>query len=626
PAFLLLGFFDDLSLPKLQISDYGILQKKKKICINILMASKRMILYSSVFFVFAIFIFMHPNIASNKLFSEDYDISKYQTKSSRVLNPFRQPVIAHHPPIQKNNTSGENFWYSNWNHLNPFSSWVKIDENQMLLPPLRHRPPIYTYYEFTKTKKEEEEEVASNTDQANAEGALLLTWSRAWWAQGFKPIILGPADAMNNPLAMELQFKDLGDTLKNQIFRWLAWENMGTGILCDYLLFPMAAREDPLLEFLRRGEYPRLTRFENLASGLFVGSKADITAALKQALSNEDLKSAKDFISAVIPNTFLIDPNHAALAYYNSKMITDKYPKLEDKINNRDSKSLMLLNQLIIAHLQSTWQNVFHKGIAVLKPLPSHMTVLIEPAMTLASFLSNCPDSPLPASCPPNFPKCKPCVASQPLKISTPSVYKKTSSLYTIGTVPHPHTNAIFTSTDKELDISWVRRVSERDSWIIALTKDLLGTGLSGLSRMSEFKEAVASESTIGSSLWLLAENPLPEHLDWYFGFTLSKRETSDGKSETPVPGPERRPKKKADPSDGPVATESELELERELVKKIYKLREGMSDEQDIIRKAIEAWNLADTEAWRFVKAFMAQIKDERLKWENEEKIYAAGL
>ncbi|RKF77466.1 hypothetical protein GcM1_219052 [Golovinomyces cichoracearum] len=588
------------------------------------MALKRMTLYSGVFFAFAIFIFMHPNIASNKLLSEDYDISKYQAKSSSVLNPFRQPIIAHHPPIQKkNSTHGENYWYSNWNHFNPFSSWVKIDENQIRLPPLRNRAPIYTYYEFT-TAKEEEEAAATNTDQANAEDALLLTWSRAWWAQGFKPIILGPADAMNSPLAVELQFKDLGGTLKNQIFRWLAWENMGTGILCDYLLFPMAAHDDPLLEFLRRGEYPRLTRFENLASGLFVGSKADITAALKQALSNEDLESAKDFISAVIPNTFLIDPNHAALAYYDRKIITEKYPKLEDKINSQDSKSLMVLNQLILAHLQSTWQNIFHKGIAVLKPLPNHMTVLIEPAMTLASFLSNCPDSPLPASCPPNFPKCKPCVASQPLKISTPSVYKNTSSLYTIGTVLHPHTNAILASTGKDIDISWIRRISERDSWIIALTKDLLGTGMSGLSRMSKFKEAVASEISSGSSLWLLAENPLPEDLDWYFGFTISKSETSDGKSETPVPGPERRPKKKSDPSDGPVATESELELERELVKRVYKLREGMSDEQSLIRKAIEAWNLADTEAWRFVKAFMAQIKDEKLKWEDEEKNQAA--
>ena len=39
------------------------------------------------------------------------------------------------------------------------------------------------------------------------------------------------------------------------------------------------------------------------------------------------------------------------------------------------------------------------------------------------------------------------------------------------------------------------------------------------------------------------------------------------------------------------------------------------------IRGAAEAWNLADTEAWRFIKAFRARKLVERLQFEEEESV-----
>ena len=38
------------------------------------------------------------------------------------------------------------------------------------------------------------------------------------------------------------------------------------------------------------------------------------------------------------------------------------------------------------------------------------------------------------------------------------------------------------------------------------------------------------------------------------------------------------------------------------------------------IREAVEAWNLADTEAWKFVRAFGARKAMEKAKWEEEEE------
>jgi hypothetical protein len=548
----------------------------------------------------------------------DHKISLPKLKhipSPSILNPFRQ--AAHAPPVQKNSTNGESSWYSNWNWLSPFSSSVTLDENRSLLPPLPDRPPIYTYYDHTIEKEQE---------LKDAENAVLLTWRKAWWAQGFKPIILSPAEAMNNPLYTELQMKQLEAPMMTEMSKWLAWENMGTGMLCHYLTLPMGSNEDPLLTFLRHGEYPMLTRFDNLGSGLFAGSKADITAAVKKALANPELKAAKDFISAVPPETFEIDPKHDALAYYNDETVADKYPKIAGDIVGNGAKGLLVLNQLMISHLHGTWQNIFNRGIAVVKPHPDHMSYAVHPARRLAEFLAQCPESPMPSSCPPNRPKCKPCVASTPLKISTPPAYRNTSDLYTIGTVPHPYTMAVLTAFRDDISIPWIRRESPRDPWVTALTKELLGTGVSGAPRVIKFKEAVASQYGTAHSLWITAEGDMPDDLDWHFGFAIPRNATDNGRSETPVPGPERRPPVEHDFKDGPVPTEAELEKEKALLKRAKEFGEARTaDEEKKIRGAIEAWNLADTEAWKFARAFLARSSVERKKWEEEEKKYAGG-
>jgi hypothetical protein len=497
---------------------------------------------------------------------------------------------------------------------------VTLDENRSLLPPLANRPPVYTYYDHTLDKDE---------DLKAAQNEILLTWRRAWWAAGFKPIILSPAEAMNNPLYAELQLIDLEAPLKTEMSRWLAWEKMGTGILCSHLTLPMGRYEDRLLSYLRRGEYgathPQLTRFEKLGSGIFLGESPQITAAVKAALASKELKSAKDFKSLVPEGTFFVEPHHESLACYDVQILTDKYGKFAEKIEATKGKGLSLLNKLMTSHLHSTWQNIFSSGIAVLKPKPAHMSAMVEPAWDLAQFLAQCAESPLPASCPPNLPGCKPCVSSHPMKVSTPPAYLNTSSLYTIGTVPHPFTFGALSSLRQEIDVRWIRRDSERDTWIASLTKLVLGTGVSGAPRVIKFKEAVASEYGKAHSLWITAEKDIPSDLDWYFGFPIPRNTTDTGKSETPVPGPERRPQPVHDIQDGPIATEEEKIKEKVILTKAKEFNKARTPPEEKIRGAIEAWNLADTEAWKFARAFLARSRVERLKWEEEEKKYAGG-
>ncbi|KAK3303986.1 uncharacterized protein B0T15DRAFT_503320 [Chaetomium strumarium] len=562
------------------------------------------------------------------------------------LNPFKQPM--HPPRSQKNDTDGESVWYADWNWLlMPFSSSVTLDENRALLPMLKERTPVYCYYDNTVEKEEDH-------SSKEAESDLLLTWRRAWWAQGFKPIILGPAEAMNNPLYEELQkLQGMKPALKTDLMRWLAWENMGDGMLAQSLLFPMGPHDDPLLKYLRRAEFPRLTRFKDLEDGLFMGSKNEVAAAIKAAMASPHIKEADGFVAAVESDKkdspFTVDDAPKSLAYYSTRQIQTLYPKVDEAIKSSRGSGLKNLNQLITAHLHVTWQNIFTAGIAVVKPLPHHTTHLIKPAYELASRLAHCLESPLPDSCPPNRPNCRPCDDTKPMKITTPASYTNTSTLYTIGTVPHPYTTSTLNSLKSQISIAWIRREAHRDAWITSLTSSLFGDKeVSTTPRLLRFKEAVAAseDTTTGGgaarSLWLPAEQAMPDDLDWHFGFALPDSATyatdnqpdasssssstdasNTGSSGTIVVG--GGPPLHSE-EDGPLPSKEEIALEPALFSRAQSVVLHATKEDLAIRNAIEAWNLADTEAWRFARAYLARKTVERRKWEEEEAKYADGM
>jgi hypothetical protein len=544
---------------------------------------------------------------------------------SSVFNPFKP--ASHAPPRTDNDTYGDVSWLPDWSWLSiPFSSSVTLDEDRSLLPPLPERKPIYCYYDNTAEK-----------ETKKAESALLLTWRRAWWAQGFKPIILSSAEAMNNPLYKELQGKSVDPTLKTDMMRWLAWENMGGGLLAHHLALPMAERENALLTQLRTKKIAKLTRWKGLEDGLFAGPKAEIAAALKLAISSTQLKTAKSFISA-LPTEGAIDPfveetTPNSVAYYDAKTLTKKYAKIAEEMTSNKAAGLRSLNKLINSHLHTTWQNIFRSGIAVLKPLPAHSSKMIDPAFQLAQTLTQCGESPIQSSCPPNQPKCNQCVAAQ-LRLTTPARYSNSSNLYTIGTVPHPYTMATLNTLRERIDIPWIRRDSERDPWITALTKDINGPAVPSAPRVLKFKEAVAGPFASARSLWLSAEEAVPADIDWHFGFEIPREVLSTGRSETPVPGPERRPQPEHDIADGPVAKPEELAREPKLLQRAEGVvlgtgpdKKARKDKQaQRMRDALEAWCLGDTEAWRFARGFLARERLERILWEEEEKKYAEGV
>ena len=555
--------------------------------------------------------------------------SSFKSPWMSRFNPFKQPW--HAPPRQKNDTDGDSWWYADWKWLSmPFSSSVTLDENRSLLPVLQERTPIYCYYDNTVSK-----------DRAikDADSDLLLTWRRAWWAQGFKPIILSPAEAMNNPMYEELQkLDDMTPSLKADLMPWLAWENMGGGLLAHRLLFPMGPHHDSLLTYLRRGEFPKLTRWKDLDDGLFVGPKSDVTAAIQLAMTSSNLKEANDILAATKPDKkkddpFTVDDAPQSLAYYSQRQIQAHYGKVAEAIRESRVLGLKSLTQLITSHLHTTWQNVFSDGIAVIQPLPEHTAHLIKPAQELASQLAHCSESPMPNSCPPNLPRCTPCDDTKPLKITTPSHYANTTTLYTLGTVPHPYTTSTLTSLRPHLDIAWIRRESPRDAWITNLTATLFTAAVSSTPRILRFKEAVASDTASSSSLWLPAEHAtttaIPgaaneDDLNWHFGFALPSKATYPDDPNTPNT-PNTNTNKEQEEQQQTLFTRAQSIVLN--TKPSTKGGLPAPTSQDLaLRDAVEAWNLADTEAWRFCRAYLARQTVERRTWYEAEAKYAGGI
>ncbi|KAK7208774.1 hypothetical protein V2G26_015952 [Clonostachys chloroleuca] len=281
-------------------------------------------------------------------------VTDYLKKSS--LNPFRQPL--HAPPPQKDDEYKGSSWWADWKWLSvPFSSYLTLDEDRSILPPLARRPPVYCYYDAT---------VKKTKDEKDAESELLLTWRRAWWAQGFWPVILSAAEAMNNPNYDLVQRLSLDPAMKDDLMRWLAWESMGDGLLAHSTVLPMASRQDPLIQYLRRGEYPKLSTWKNLDGGLVAGHKTELSAAIHALVGSSDLKDKKTVVSGTIE---------------------ERYAEILAKEGESKTKQLQSLNKLMNSHLHHTWRSAFPKGIEVLKPFPEHTAPLIGRAMRLAEYL-----------------------------------------------------------------------------------------------------------------------------------------------------------------------------------------------------------------------------------------------
>lgn len=141
-----------------------------------------------------------------------------------IPNPFhRRPPTHKAPPPGVNSTSSAAGWFSSWTWRNPFFSDDSADPDRIALPPLTPRCPVYTFYDSN-----------AQGETRETEDRLLLAWRRAWWAMGFKPVILGMGEAAQNGAYEKVMRDQLKGDTEREIMKWLAWAQMGRGVFADY--------------------------------------------------------------------------------------------------------------------------------------------------------------------------------------------------------------------------------------------------------------------------------------------------------------------------------------------------------------------------------------------------------
>jgi hypothetical protein len=558
-----------------------------------------------------------------------------------VPHPFGPAT--HKPPTQPNSTTTSTYraieWLSDFKWRSPFSSEVAFDENRAVLPPLRERPPIYTYYD-----------APAKQDKAisEAEQKLVLAWRRAWWAQGFKPQVLSRAEAMDHPLYQLVQRMQLDSKAEVEIMRWLAWSRMGSGILVNYLALPMAEYENAMLSFLRRASYPVLSRVQSLNNGVFFGERAAVDAALKKVVGSDLLKNVtanKEKITALSrkeggtvvnlladmapkDKDIAVDNKADGIAFYNMDTISSKYATVNDKLTNTTkAEGLELLAALINSHLHLTFQEQHPEGVAIVKPLPEHSTALMFEATQIARNLTQCPTSPMPKSCPPNRPRCTPCRANKPMKLQEFPEFVNTTKLFTVGTVPHPYTMTSLHYTRDTLESSFIRTIAGRDQWIKALTQKSIGKDKTEAYRIVQFKELIAAAPA--HSLWLTAERVTQADLDWIFGFDLPRMASATEEPSSPSDASELIlfPRPEAPKPIAGVTVPDDVWIKKEEIR-LGKARDALKSKDKRMKTVVtevEQWNLADTEAWKFSRAYSARRRMERKKWEEEEQKFAGS-
>ncbi|PHH63261.1 hypothetical protein CDD81_6118 [Ophiocordyceps australis] len=534
--------------------------------------------------------------------SRSLTLHKAKDTGDAIFNPLRPPSHGRPSRQQGDHYAGSVWWADGGWLAYPFSSSMTLDKERALLPPLRRRQPIYCYFDAAATSAGPEQE---------AEKELLLTWRRAWWARGFRPVILTAADALRNPTYDTLQLDLVSPQVQHQLMSFLAWEMRSGGVLTDYTLLPIVSKDDSLLSFIGRGNFARLTKWSDLGDSLFVGPKHSIAHFLRYFSDPHHVKLLQ--VSMVdVPDALLrVDHGPASLASYTHATIASKYSKVSDAYKKGRAEGLISLNSLITAHLHNAWQTQFTDGIEVLKPHPQHMTAAISQGTRLAQKLASCPETPMPSSCPPNVAECTPCVARMPMRVSTPARYHNKSTIFSIGTVPHPWTLAMLNNMRESLNVSWIRRESPRDWWLTKVTQDFLGTGVSSSRRILSLKEAMVGHDAMSRSFWLVAEGKPPADLSWHFGFSIPQRGMDRGESQSPVPA--HRLAQQGDVVadyyiNGPLASDQDVAKERLVLDKAtHAVFHIESEDGARLRTSFEAWSMGDSEAWKFVRALTAR-------------------
>ncbi len=455
--------------------------------------------------------------------------------------------------------------------LRSFKRQRSYTDIELDMPSLIPRCPIYTFHDTDTT---------SSTDELE----VIAVWRKAFWAAGFRPIVLSTQDSQKHPKYANVLEKVKDEKPPTLLLKWLAWSVVGGGILTDWTVIPfMYEMKNPSLYLLQSCTFDALAiqRYENFGESILMGANGPVANFLERLLAVEDFNSLD--LLTFGGDDFQVLATPSDLAYYSPDIIVSRYENME----------LRQLAVLINAHLHQAMLLAFPEKILVVNPFFEISKILVFPALRIARQLARCPSSPLKSSQSPLHQYDTPCEVRKHPVAYAQGITNSTKSIQLL-TVAHPLTYLWLKQKRAKVQPSFVRRHTDRDSWMVATTRDISPAGVGAEKRLTILKRALISQSVaILAATW--EESWDENDVSGVLGFSLPpisfEDEIIDGEGT----------RKYAD----------NVTLLSEAKKTVL----GLDAESLRQRAFVEAWNLADTGMWRFVQLIVKNANDERRAW-----------
>lgn len=329
-------------------------------------------------------------------------------------------------------------------------------------------------------------------------------------------------------------------------------------------------------EELLQCNFGPLTAYQNTGENIIHGNSQDFEKVV-QALSKLDEMDRDTSALDLLPSLFNIQASLDGLATYSEEVVKQLFPAVTSDI----------LPSLINVHLHEHFLRT-HSFLAVLDPIESSQHDLFRRrSMSIAEMIARCPSSPLAGKCPPNIPQCKPC---KPLPVKKiPSLASLPDNAFIFGPVPHPLTLLSYLHDKSKLDPGFIRN-TPRDDWLNSVTRDVVDRRMGGFQRMQCLLEyvnphaRVTGKAKIPGGYWQIWEEPDWDGLGLALGFRVAITEEATGQDE------------------------ENLKFAVISAKERVLLQSTESG-----RDVVEAWNLAWTELWYYIRALQRRQRSYQL-------------
>ncbi|ANB15648.1 hypothetical protein AWJ20_3285 [Sugiyamaella lignohabitans] len=464
-------------------------------------------------------------------------------------------------------------------------------------PTINSRVKVYTFY---------------NPSPGDSDSPIVEVWKRAMWAAGFEPVVLNIDDCKKHDkfkMFEEASAKNIDYFKKNM--KWFAWAAKGGGILMDYRVIPVSrgslTSQVGLLERIKFYSDGFLKRYEPMKLLLVTGGSSS-ERIVRAVLDFENDNNIVDLF-----DKYDDEDERDTFAYYSAENV-------KTMSNGRELSSLEIA-KLMNTHLHHAFLKQFQtQGVVVIDPLQAGAHALTVPGEFIATQLAKCPaNDEFYNVCPPIIrlvteaelftAKKVPFLENSKGLCNNPCWNDDSSSTiipvtnieylpeldsnhFAIMGYPHPLSVLSVLERNASVSVHDSRSRIQRNTLVRQLTSQYIPGNTVGMNhRLLLLKDAIYQAPALSNCIWFNWEDAhrstveetheFLQNLSWEVGFEMDLVDDLSTNSLT-------------DNSEEAKALRAILDASQKRA----------LDKANKDRMGIEAWNLADTEIWKFLAAF----------------------